>query len=153
MYACIHRRILAFLVDVSIIYALPFALKLLGVIDNKISTVLVFAAFISWFYFFVTLSVFKGRTFGSNLLGIQVVSSDLNKLTVKKIIIRTILLTILTAPIGVVLVAFIFNIVASIGTLNTLPWKTKKQTFWDFASDTCVINAKQIEYKGTNESK
>ncbi len=142
MYAAIPIRIFAFLIDAIVIYTLPIILRLLGVIDNEISTIMILVAFISWFYFFVLLFLFKGKTIGSRLMGIKVVSSDNTKLTVKRVIIRTILLTMLIAPIGVVFVVSILNIVASVITLNTLPWKTKKQTVWDFASDTCVINIK-----------
>lgn len=139
MYAAIPRRILAFLIDTVAIYMFPIIFRLLGIIDNKISTIMVLAAFISWSYFFISLLLFKGKTFGSSLLGIQVVGSDFTKLTIKRVIIRTILLTILIAPVGIVLVAAILNLLASVATLNILPWKKKKQTVWDFASDTCVI--------------
>lgn len=139
MYAPIPKRIFAFVIDVAVVYVFPFILRFLGAIDNKISTIILLAAFISWFYFFISLLLFKGKTFGSSLMGIKVVSSDFSKLTIKKIIIRTILLTILIAPVGIVLIATIFNLAASVVTLNTLPWKVKRQTVWDFASDTCVI--------------
>ena len=142
MYASIHRRIFAFLIDILTIYIFPIILRFLGAIDNKISTMMLLAVFISWFYFFILLLIFKGKTLGSSLLGIQVVASDSTKLTIKSIIIRSILLTILIAPVGVVLIASIINLIASLITLNTPPWKEKKQTVWDFASDTCVINTK-----------
>lgn len=141
MYATIPKRIFAFLIDAIVIYTLPIMLRLLGIIDNEISTIMILVAFISWFYFFVLLLLFKGKTIGSRLIGIKVVSSDDTKLTVKRVIIRTILLTMLIAPVGVVFVVSILNIVASVVTLNTLPWKIKKQTVWDFASDTCVIKS------------
>lgn len=142
MYAAIPIRIFAFLIDAIVIYTLPIIFRLLGVIDNEIATIMILVAFISWFYFFVLLLLFKGKTIGSRLIGIKVISSDDTKLTVKRVIIRTILLTMLIAPVGVVFVVAILNIVASVITLNTLPWKIKKQTVWDFASDTCVINIK-----------
>jgi uncharacterized RDD family membrane protein YckC len=144
MYATIHKRGIAILADTMIIYMFSIALNFLGIIDNKIFSIMVLAAFISWFYFFIFLLLFRGRTFGSRLTGIQVVGSDFTKLNIKRIMIRTILLTMLIAPVGVVLVVAIFNLAVSVITLNTLPWKLKRQTFWDFASDTCVIDVGKV---------
>ncbi|MEW5894808.1 MAG: RDD family protein [Candidatus Omnitrophota bacterium] len=138
-YASFGKRFLAFLIDAIIIYLVSFITFLITRMEINISGMMIMGFFLSILYFSSSWLFFLGKSLGAQLIRIKVVFSGSKKIIVKKVILRSILVAPIVAPVGYVVLLVIIYIISSINIQRKEPFKTKKQMFWDLAADTVVV--------------
>lgn len=142
VFAKLYKRILAFIIDVIIIYftSICFTIPLSVNIENPRIWGLIFGIFFSVSYFTFFFLKVKGQTIGAKFFGIKVISSHGYFFKFRYALVRAGLVTILVFPF------FSFNIILALSylifslyTLKASPTKERKQTIWDLATKTCVV--------------
>lgn len=139
VFAPLYQRVIAFIIDVMIIYgtAIFFALGF-GAINDR-GLIMLFAAFVSWIYLTFFYYKGEGQTVGCKIFGIKVVLIDGSKLGFWRALGRSVLISGIISPLGIIIILPLSFILFSILSLNLKPTKQRRQTFWDAATKTCVI--------------
>jgi uncharacterized RDD family membrane protein YckC len=141
MYAPLYKRLLAFLVDACIVLGvIALFLKPFGYPEDK-SDWMLLSFFISLVYFVFSWTSINGQTVGAMLLKIKVVSADGGPMNLGNAFLRASALSLFFAPLGVLCLLLLTNLVITLKLLRTSPYKEKHQTLWDVSSKTCVVNA------------
>lgn len=139
--ATLSKRIISFCVDVLLIYSFAFFFVYIFHIKYSLLTLMVVAAIFSIFYFPFYWMSFNGRTLGNFSAGIKLSTTDNNKLNFKISLLRVSILLTLIFPYGVILFLAVLNIIQSILFLKKSPYKEKRQTAWDVATKTIMLQA------------
>jgi uncharacterized RDD family membrane protein YckC len=143
MYASLLKRFVSFLLDVFFIYSVSFFVLTSFNVENYLSY-MILSGIISSFYFILFWLKMDGQTLGAKLVGIKVIC-DQDKLNFSKAFIRASQLILFIAPIGLLIFADVINLLLSIWTLSTSPYKEKKKTSWDVGSRTSVIDINRLK--------
>jgi len=136
----IFYRLLSFLIDLFDIYITAYILGwLLNLKD--ISWIMIFAGCYSIIYFTGFWYKGNGQTIGGRITRIKVESVNGAKINFWKALLRACLVTTIVAPIGVIAILAVMNLVVSIFSVNVGSAKEKCQTVWDISTGTCVRRA------------
>lgn len=139
--ATLSKRVISFFVDILLIYISAFFFIYIFHIKYSILTLMVVAAIFSMCYFPFYWVVFRGRTIGNFTMGIKLSTIDSSKLNFKTSLLRASILLTLIFPYGIIVFLAVLNIIQSFLFLKKSPYKENKQTAWDVASKTIVIQA------------
>ncbi len=155
-YASLAKRFIAFLIDGSILYLNVFFILKFGfnfefyskIITPSIFYIILWYLFLIYFIFFNM--VLKGQTYGYKLMNIKLVSLTGYEPKIWQYVLRAIFISVIAVPIlnKLVLLIAITWLLCSIALLLSVPTKERKQTLWDLATKTFVI---EVE-KRTNHS-
>jgi uncharacterized RDD family membrane protein YckC len=139
VYAPIYQRIGAFIIDLIIIYGTAISFCLGFQILNDWSWIMLSAAFVSSIYLTFFYYKGKGQTIGGKVFGIKVTSTTGPELGFWRALLRSVLISAIISPLGLVAILGVSFLLFSLLSLNLKPTKQKRQTFWDAATKTCVI--------------
>ncbi len=139
MQANIDRRIISFLMDVIITYLLSFFTVFLFNLPKDLTTCMLLAWPYTLIYFIFSWLKLNGQTIGAKTVGIKIISNDGSSLCLKQTLLRASLLTVIVAPVGILIFIAIYNLIISIKTFNSSCINEKQRTMWDLASKTTVV--------------
>lgn len=143
IFASFYKRIIAFLIDVMIIY-LSIKVTFLSLHKSlDLSTWMLLSGVLSIFYFVFFWIKLNGQTPGAYLTRIRVVAKDNRQISFKKAFLRASSLFVFVCPFGVLVLILLSELIGTFVLLRKKLYLDTKQTTWDIATSTYVIKASQ----------
>ncbi|MFP4472515.1 MAG: RDD family protein [Candidatus Omnitrophota bacterium] len=140
-YASLKERLLAFLIDMIIVYAAADVLiSLDSAYPASLFRYMMIAGSLAVPYF-LSVWMISGQSMGSRVVGIKTISEPGQNWTGVRLLLRGAMMFVFAAPYGIMfLFAVMTLLVTFFWTLRMSPFKERRQTVWDVACRTVVIN-------------
>jgi hypothetical protein len=140
IYVKWSKRFIAFLIDAVISYSVVKLIFVLLHVSLTLAGWMAYAGIFSFLYFVFFLSILKGQTIGSLILGIKTIFGNGKTLDFKKILVKSLFLCITVAPISLTKLIVLSLIIQTLIMYNKSPYRERHLTAWDLYPSSFVID-------------